>query len=133
MSLLFNLLALITAGYKGRRLLVRVKRSKLCVEVLNLLYSEGYIRGFSLSEKTSNELIVFLKYNNGKPAIRGFENFSTAGRRVYCKSSFILTKLVSNGLFVLSTSNHGLVTSSFLNLIRKNEKCGGELMFKILF
>jgi ribosomal protein S8 len=131
-SLACNALAIINAGYKNRKLLVRVKRSKLVLQILNLFYSNGFIRGFSLSNSTPYEIIVFLKYIESKPVLRGFEILSSAGRRTYCKSSYVFNRLCTNGFFIISTSSLGLVTSLQLLAFRSTIKTGGELLFKVL-
>jgi ribosomal protein S8 len=128
-----NALAIITSGYKNRRLLVRVKKSKLVIQILNLFYNNGFIRGFSFSVTSPYEIIVFLKYVDSKPILKKFQILSSSGRRTYCKSSYILTRLVNNGFFVISTSTLGLVTTLQLLAVRKDNKTGGELLFKILF
>jgi ribosomal protein S8 len=127
-----NALAIITSGYKNRRLLVRVKKSKLIIQILNLFYNGGFIRGFSLSTTSPHEIIVFLKYVDGKPILKKFQIFSSGGRRTYCKAPYILNRLANNGLFVISTSCFGLITTQQLVSLRKNIKVGGELLFKIL-
>jgi ribosomal protein S8 len=132
-STVSNVLALITGGYKNRRLLVRAKRSKLSTKILNLFYNEGFIRGFTLSKNSSAEVIIFLKYVDNKPVLKNFKVFSSGGRRTYCKSSYILTRLINNGYFIVSTSQLGLVSTMTLSELRNKIKCGGELLFKINF
>jgi len=127
-----NTLAIITSGYKNRRLLVRVRKSKLIIQILNLFYYNGFIRGFSLSTNSPYEIIVFLKYVDSKPILKKFQILSSGTRRTYCKSPYILNRLVNNGLFVLSTSQLGLTTSLNLLTLRRTFKIGGELFFKIL-
>jgi len=131
-TLASNALAIITSGYKSRRLLVRVKKSKLVIQILNLFYSNGLIRGFSFSTSSPYEIIVFLKYVDSKPVLKKFQVISSSGRRSYCKASYIFNRLINNGLFVLSTSRLGLVTTIQLLNLRKNIKTGGEVLFKIL-
>jgi len=128
-----NALAIITSGYKNRRLLVRVKKSKLVIQILNIFYNNGFIRGFSLSLTSPYEIIVFLKYVDSKPILKKFQILSSGGRRTYCKSSYVLNRLVNNGFFVMSTSTLGLVTSLQLLAMRNTIKTGGELLFKIVF
>jgi len=128
-----NALALITAGYKSRRLLVKIKRSKLTVQILNLFYNAGLIRGFGLSNNSPTELIVFLKYADSKPMLKSFKIFSSGGRRVYCRAPYVLTRLVNNGYFVISTSRLGIVSTLTLLEARDRIKCGGELLFRIMF
>ena len=58
--------------------------SKLRESVLEVLKSEGYIRGFSVTEREGrSELEIELKYFDGEPVIREISRVSKPGRRVY--------------------------------------------------
>jgi len=64
---------------------VRTPASKIRAWVLDVLQTEGYIRGY---EKVENklghpELEISLKYYEGEPVIRELRRVSTPGRRVY--------------------------------------------------
>src|SRR6476619_3682474 len=64
---------------------VSTPTSKLRVSVLDVLKSEGFIRGYASVEHASgrNELEIELKYFDGEPVIREIERVSKPGRRVY--------------------------------------------------
>src|ERR1041384_4007587 len=59
--------------------------AKMRANVLEVLKSEGYIRGYATVEHASgrNELEIELKYFDGEPVIREIERISKPGRRVY--------------------------------------------------
>ena len=59
--------------------------SKMRASVLEVLKSEGYIRGYASVEHASgrSELEIELKYFDGEPVIREIERVSKPGRRVY--------------------------------------------------
>ncbi|MEY9514461.1 ribosomal protein S8 [Bradyrhizobium elkanii] len=59
--------------------------SKMRANVLEVLKSEGYIRGYASVEHASgrSELEIELKYFDGEPVIREIERVSKPGRRVY--------------------------------------------------
>ena len=59
--------------------------SKMRANVLEVLKSEGYIRGFASVEHTGgrSELEIELKYFDGEPVIREMSRVSKPGRRVY--------------------------------------------------
>ena len=58
--------------------------SKLRERVLEVLKSEGYIRGYAVVEREGrSEIEVELKYFDGEPVIREIERISKPGRRVY--------------------------------------------------
>ena len=59
--------------------------STLRASVLDVLKSEGYIRGYSTTEHGNGrtEFEIELKYFDGQPVIREIERVSKPGRRVY--------------------------------------------------
>ena len=72
--------------------------SKLRERVLDVLKSEGYIRGYSTVtfDGGRSELEIELKYYDGQPVIRDIVRVSKPGRRVY--SSVEAIPRVANGL-----------------------------------
>ncbi len=64
---------------------VSMPGSKQRERVLEVLKTEGYIRGFASVAHASgrNELEIELKYFEGEPVIREFSRVSKPGRRVY--------------------------------------------------
>ena len=73
--------------------------SKLRESVLEVLKSEGYIRGYAVVERDGrSEIEIELKYFDGEPVIREIERISKPGRRVY--TSVKNLPRVNNGLGV---------------------------------
>jgi small subunit ribosomal protein S8 len=71
--------------------------------VLDVLKSEGYIRGYAVVEKDGrSEIEIELKYFDGAPVIREIERISKPGRRVY--TSVRNLPRVNNGLGVAIVS-----------------------------
>ena len=64
---------------------VSTPASKLRASVLDVLKTEGYIRGYAAVEHANgrNELEIELKYFDGAPVIREIARVSKPGRRVY--------------------------------------------------
>jgi len=64
---------------------VRTPASKMRVRVLDVLASEGYIRGYETATgpKGHPELEISLKYFEGAPVIHEMKRVSKPGRRVY--------------------------------------------------
>ena len=64
---------------------VRTPASKIRKWVLDVLKSEGYIRGYDEVKSTDGhaELEISLKYYDGQSVIRELKRISTPGRRVY--------------------------------------------------
>jgi small subunit ribosomal protein S8 len=77
--------------------------SKLRESVLEVLKSEGYIRGYAVVEKDGRaEIEIELKYFDGEPVIREIERVSKPGRRVY--TSVKNMPRINNGLGVTIVS-----------------------------
>ena len=77
--------------------------SKLRESVLEVLKAEGYIRGYTVTEREGrSELDIELKYFDGEPVIREIERISKPGRRVY--TSVKNLPRINNGLGVAIVS-----------------------------
>jgi small subunit ribosomal protein S8 len=77
--------------------------SRLRESVLEVLKTEGYIRGYAVVEKDGrSEIEIELKYFDGEPVIREIERVSKPGRRVY--TSVKNMPLINNGLGVTIVS-----------------------------
>jgi small subunit ribosomal protein S8 len=77
--------------------------SNLRERVLEVLKSEGYIRGYAVVEREGfSEIEIELKYFDGEPVIREIERISKPGRRVY--TSVKNLPRINNGLGVAIVS-----------------------------
>ena len=77
--------------------------SRLRESVLDVLKTEGYIRGYAVVEREGrSEIEIELKYFDGEPVIREIERISKPGRRVY--SSVRNLPRINNGLGVAIVS-----------------------------
>ena len=78
---------------------VSMPGSKQRERVLEVLKTEGYIRGYASVAHASgrNELEIELKYFDGEPVIREIERVSKPGRRVYVS---VRLPRINNGLGV---------------------------------
>src|SRR5690349_10642093 len=79
--------------------------SKMRQSVLEVLKTEGYIRGSATGEHSSgrNELGIELKYFDGESVIREIERVSKPGRRVYTSVKNLPRVNNALGISVLST------------------------------
>jgi small subunit ribosomal protein S8 len=79
---------------------VSTPASRLRVSVLDVLKTEGFIRGYVAVEHSNGfkELEVELKYFDGAPVIREISRVSKPGRRVYASVKSL--PRVNNGLGV---------------------------------
>jgi small subunit ribosomal protein S8 len=101
--------------------------SKLRESVLEVLKSEGYIRGFAVVERDGRtELEVELKYFDGAPVIRELERISKPGRRVY--TSVRNLPRINNGLGVAVVSTPKGVMADH---DARDANVGGEILFTV--
>ena len=98
--------------------------SHLRVRVLDVLKSEGYIRGYASVEKDGrSELEIELKYFEGEPVIREIERISKPGRRVY--ASVRNLPRINNGLGVAVVSTPKGVMADH---DAREQNVGGEIL-----
>ncbi len=102
--------------------------SRLRESVLEVLKSEGYIRGFSSVEHASgrSELEIELKYFDGEPVIREISRVSKPGRRVY--ASVKALPRINNGLGVSILSTPKGVMADHA---ARDANVGGEILFTV--
>lgn len=106
---------------------VAVPTSKIKVEVVKLLKSEGYINGYKLDESSfPAQIIVDLKYDGKKPVIDGIQRISKPGRRVYADVENIPVVLGGLGVAFISTSK-GIMTGKSC----KKNNVGGEVLLYV--
>jgi small subunit ribosomal protein S8 len=123
-----DLLTRIRNAQMRRRPKVTSPASKLRVRVLDVLASEGYIRGYTQVEHKNAppELEIELKYSNGQPAIREIRRVSTPGRRVYSAVRDLTTVANGLGVAILSTPK-GVMSDSRA----REENVGGEILCNV--
>lgn len=104
---------------------VDIPTSKLKLEIVKILKTEGYIKNFKkISQEGKNFIRVFLKYDEANtPIIHGISKVSKPGRRIYSGYKAMPRILNGYGTLIVSTSS-GVTTG------RKAEekKVGGELI-----
>jgi small subunit ribosomal protein S8 len=102
--------------------------SKLRGRVLDVLVEEGYIRGYSLTEKEGEKptFDIELKYFDGAPVISKIQRVSTPGRRVYSAVSDLPRVRNGLGISVLSTPK-GVMSDA----AAREANVGGEVLFQV--
>ena len=107
---------------------VSMPGSKLRERVLEVLKSEGYIRGYASVEHASgrSELEIELKYFDGEPVIREIERVSKPGRRVYASVKNLPRVNNGLGISVLSTPK-GIMADH----AARDANVGGEILFTV--
>ena len=125
---LSDMLTRIRNGLSRQKASVYTNSSKLNKNVLDVMTSEGYIRGYVVekNEKNMDILRVDLKYSEGEPAIRELKTVSKPGRRVY--SSVKTMPRVHNGLGTsIVTTPRGVMTDAKA----RSENVGGEVLCQV--
>jgi len=104
---------------------VDIPTSKLKLEIVKILKTEGYIKNFKkINQDGANSIRVFLKYDDvTAPVIHGIEKVSTPGRRVYSGYKTLPRVINGYGTLIVSTSI-GVTTGK--KAVEK--KVGGEII-----
>jgi small subunit ribosomal protein S8 len=107
---------------------VDIPTSKLKLEIVKILKTEGYIKNFKkVNQEGKNFIRIFLKYDDeNNPVIHGLIRVSKPGRRIY--SGYQEMPRIYNGFgtIIVSTST-GVTTGK--KAVEK--KVGGELLCTI--
>lgn len=104
---------------------VDIPASKLKLEIVKILKTEGFIKNFKkVNQEGSNCIRVFLKYDEkNTPVIHGLEKVSTPGRRVYAGYKELPRVYNGYGTIIVSTSM-GVTTGKKA----QEKQVGGELI-----
>lgn len=97
------------------------KRKKICEQILNILWNEGFILGYKAVKKNPDKIKIFLKYHNGDPVINFIKIISKPSLRVYYSLKKIWKLDSSQGLVIFST-NKGFMS----DIDCKKKNLGGE-------
>ncbi len=120
-----DMLTKVRNAVQARHEKVDVPTSKLKLEIVKILKTEGYIKNFKkVQEEGKNIIRIFLKYDDlNNPVIHGVEKISTPGRRVYSGYKDLPRVFNGYGTIIVSTSS-GVTTGK-----KASEKMiGGELV-----
>ena len=107
---------------------VDVPTSKMKLEIVKILKTEGYIKNFKKVQEDGHGVIrIFLKYDDvNKSVIHGMKKISTPGRRVY--SGYKDLPRIFNGYGTLIVSTSTCITTGK----KASEKqVGGELICSV--
>jgi small subunit ribosomal protein S8 len=123
-----DMLTRIRNGQMRRRATVSCPASTMRERVLAVLKREGYIRDFRRAKQTTarEDLIIELKYHEGRPVIRMVNRVSKPGRRVYSQSGALPRVFDGLGIAVVSTSKGVLSDNE-----ARRENVGGEVLCNV--
>mgnify|MGYP003595315145 FL=1 len=120
-----DMLTKIRNASSARHEKVDIPTSKLKLEIVKILKTEGFIKNFKkIQTEGSNVIRIFLKYDDANdPILHGVEKVSRPGRRVYSGYKELPRVFNGYGTLIVSTSE-GVTTG------RKavEKKVGGELI-----
>lgn len=98
LAILINLIKL---NLSRNKLIVKAPYSKLNINILKLLYHEGYIRGFKVTE---NNIFIYLKINNNKPIFKDIVYFSRKNKNNYISYKKLILFFGLKNFMIISTS-----------------------------
>src|SRR6185312_15579015 len=116
-----DMLTRIRNAQMRRRDTVLTPASTMRGRVLDVLKSEGFIRGYS-EQKTETDL----KYADNTPVIRTIERVSRPGRRVYVSVKNIPSVMNGLGVSILSTPKGVMADHE-----AKSQNLGGEVVCRV--
>lgn len=118
---LFNLFITIQNGQISNRGFILQPRKKITESFLKILWNEGFIFGYTISDKNSKIIKIFLKYYNNKSVINNIKIISLPGRHIFYSASEIW-KINSNKILIVFSTKDGL--NSITDC--KKKKMGGK-------
>jgi small subunit ribosomal protein S8 len=123
-----DMLTRIRNAQMRRRNTVVTPASTLRARVLDVLQSEGFIRGYSevKHDNGSAELQIELKYSDNAPVIRTIERVSRPGRRVYASVKNIPQVASGLGVSIVSTPKGVMADHE-----AKSQNLGGEVLCRV--
>lgn len=126
-DLISDMISTIKNGLNAKKLSIKVNYSKICLKILDILYTEGYISGYRLVE--SFKIEVFLKYKDNQGVINEIQRISKLSKRIYISNKSLKRNYFPGVLLIISTGE-GLLTNR--EILLTNRQLGGELLLKIL-
>lgn len=102
--------------------------SRLRQNVLDVLQTEGYIRGYTQTELSNgrSEFEIELKYYDGAPVIREIQRVSKPGRRVYASVTNLPRVANGLGISILSTPKGVMADHD-----ARENNVGGEILCRV--
>ncbi len=123
-----DMLTRIRNAQMRRKNRVATPGSKLRARVLDVLETEGYIRGYSTTDLGNgrSDFEIELKYYDGQPVIREISRVSKPGRRVYVSVDNMPRVANGLGITIVSTPKGVMADHS-----ARENNVGGEVLCKV--
>ena len=104
-----DMLTRIRNAQKATKVNVKMPSSTQKVNIAQVLKDEGYIINFSVSGDAKKELLIELKYFQGKPVIEKISRVSRPGLRIFKSKDELPSVNGGLGIAIVSTSK-GMMT-----------------------
>jgi small subunit ribosomal protein S8 len=123
-----DMLTRIRNAQMRRKGVVSTPASTLRARVLDVLKSEGFIRGYTEGKQDNGaaSLEIELKYSDDVPVIRTIERVSRPGRRVYASVKNIPSVASGLGVSILSTPKGVMADHE-----ARSQNIGGEVLCRV--
>ncbi len=124
-----DMLTRIRNGQQARKATIECPSSKVRIAILNVLQSEGYIRGYTVEKQTvggGDKCLIELKYHEGERVIKEIARVSKPGRRVYSKVTDLPRVYNGLGILIISTPK-GIMSDNQA----RDENVGGEVLCRV--
>ena len=123
-----DMLTRIRNAQMRRRDTVLTPASTLRGRVLDVLKSEGFIRGYTetKNDNGSSDYEIELKYSDNTPVIRTIERVSRPGRRVYASVKNIPQVASGLGVSIMSTPKGVMADHE-----ARSQHLGGEVLCRV--
>lgn len=95
------LISLIKINISRNKLISKVPFSKLNLNILKILYTEGFIRGFKV---TDYNIYIYLKLNNNKTLFTDICFFPQNNRKSYISYKQLITFFGLKNFVIISTN-----------------------------
>ncbi len=123
---LADMITRIRNGQKAQKVEVESIYSNLSLRVCEVLKKEGFIEDYKKQGEIKKNILIKLKYYNGKPLIQKIQKISKQGCRVYSSSAELPKTIGGLGATIVSTSK-GVMTDNDA----RNQKLGGEVLISV--
>jgi small subunit ribosomal protein S8 len=106
-----DMLTRVRNAQKAHKVNVKMPASKQKSRIAAVLKNEGYISDFRVSDDKLKQLIIELKYYQGKPVIEDVKRISRPGLRIFKSKDELPSINGGLGIAIISTSK-GVMTDS---------------------
>jgi len=120
--LLCDMFTRLQNGQKAKKFSILTPQSKLCSQLLDIFYKEGFISGYKISFENPKMFEIILKYYKGKPVINKIISVSKPSKKIYISLQDLWKLNTGLNLVILSTSK-GIISDK----VCRQVNVGGEV------